>query len=165
MNEERRCAIETLSEETGVPFVSIKNTEEPSVLVINPNSYPDIDWRATTMGFQQVNRRWLEAVCAECSLCESTVESDPEAKTISGTDERYGYRIYRHGLSREMIERPLYKIQTHTLYSKDKKNAGKRLKISCVDDAQMGWKGVFANPYRNTVCLGRSECAWDTASD
>lgn len=139
-----RCAIETLSEESVEPFISIKNTEEPSVLVVNPNSYPDLDWRANYMGFGRVNRRWIEAICAECALCKPKIEEDLEAKTGSGFDERYGFRIYRHELSQNHIKGPLYEIQRFTLGAKDRLPDSPRIKVSCVDDEKMRWKEIFA---------------------
>jgi hypothetical protein len=55
-----RCSIEILSETSGQPFVSIKNTVDPSELVINPYGLPQIDWQAEFEGFGRENRKYFE---------------------------------------------------------------------------------------------------------
>lgn len=153
MNEERRCAIENISERSLHPFVSIKNNKDPSELVINPNFYADIDWRAEAMGFHQVDDRWFEAICAKCSLCMPTIEVDLEATVLENGSYRYGLRIYRHKFLQENIVRPLYVAQTHMLYNKNRLPDQNRTRVCCIDDEKINWKGTFKNTDTDVLAI------------
>jgi hypothetical protein len=153
MNEERRCAIENISERSLHPFVSIKNNKDPSELVINPNGYADIDWRAEAMGFHQADDRWFEAICAECTLCMPTIEIDREARASIDGYTRYGLRIYRHKFLQENIVRSLYVVQTHALYNKNQLSGENRTRVCCIDDDKLSWEVPFNNTNTDVLAI------------
>ncbi|MBI2338519.1 hypothetical protein HYU95_05045 [Candidatus Daviesbacteria bacterium] len=85
-----RCWYEERVEQTGIPFISIKNCTDLSTLVFNPKSYEGDIAQFIFPGCDQVTKKILEKICSNCNLCQPEIEREKNA----------GFRIYRHYYNR-----------------------------------------------------------------
>jgi hypothetical protein len=100
------CTIEKLAIDYRIDFVTVKGTEIPSELVLNPHLYPELDFYAESHYETKVGRQFFRRVCQNCGLCVPKFEENYDVvhRNLETGETHPELRIKRNAYNPEHVE-------------------------------------------------------------